>query len=230
MTIPKTNTIKLPKLSSSCSKYSASDDFQKSACTEQKRIIKAKHKCRLCKINALYWQWLLTTCSQYLGLQVGRQWEESSASGCVRPEMHSGAQGHDPQRREETACWLGETGQRSRRVKHYILFDFVVTCKVFLDLHLPITQGTILEVAPFFHRQLNAIEEVQDAMNSHDAILKTLPLIERQGDVAREYLAFLTTMLFNACKSSQVNISLDRLNGIGKHQMIKPREKYLLKN
>ena len=67
-------------------------------------------------------------------------------------------------------------------------------------------------------------------MNSHDAILKTLPLIERQGDVAREYLAFLTTMLFNACKSSQVNISFDRLNGIGKHQMIEPREKYLLKN
>ena len=54
-------------------------------------------------------------------------------------------------------------------------------------------------------RHLNHIEEMQGELNSYGAILKTLPLMERrQGDVSREYLAYMSMLLFNACKSSQV--------------------------
>lgn len=79
--------------------------------------------------------------------------------------------------------------------------------------HGPESQSCDLRNAPcacsekyFAHscRQLGVIEEVQDAMNSYRVVAKTLPLIERQGEVAAEYLAFLAMLLFNACKSSQV--------------------------
>ena len=64
---------------------------------------------------------------------------------------------------------------------------------------------SLLAVHAINYRQLEAIEKVQDAMNAHNAISKTLPMIERTGEVAKEYLTFLTTVLFNACKSSQVS-------------------------
>ena len=60
----------------------------------------------------------------------------------------------------------------------------------------------------FYSRQLLAIEDVQNALNSHGAMLKVLPHLSKPGDdIVREVLAFLAAMLFGGNKSVQVGKS-----------------------
>ncbi|CAL1526674.1 unnamed protein product [Lymnaea stagnalis] len=53
-------------------------------------------------------------------------------------------------------------------------------------------------------KQINRVREVQNAINSHNVILKVLPHLARRSDnIAREVLAFICIMLFNANRDVQ---------------------------
>ena len=57
------------------------------------------------------------------------------------------------------------------------------------------------------NRLLKKIEEVQDALNSYEAILKVLPHLSKTGDdIVREVLAFLTALLFGGNEAVQVHV------------------------
>lgn len=54
-------------------------------------------------------------------------------------------------------------------------------------------------------RQLNHILEVQNAINAHDVINKVLPHLARRNDeIAREVLALIAILLYNANRDVQV--------------------------
>lgn len=57
----------------------------------------------------------------------------------------------------------------------------------------------------FYHRQLAHIKETQTSINAHDVVNKVLPHLARRSDaIAREVLAFISIMLFNANREVQV--------------------------
>ena len=57
-----------------------------------------------------------------------------------------------------------------------------------------LTQSIIVSL---FYRQLKRIEDVQNALNEHGAMLKVLPHLSKNGDlIVREVLSFLAAMLF----------------------------------
>ena len=57
----------------------------------------------------------------------------------------------------------------------------------------------------FLNRQLAHIKDIQTAINAHDVVNKVLPHLARRSDaVAREVLAFVSIMLFNANREVQV--------------------------
>lgn len=57
----------------------------------------------------------------------------------------------------------------------------------------------------YLHRILSLIGIVQESLNDHNAMLKVLPHLSKNGDdIVREVLAFLAAMLFAGNEAVQV--------------------------
>ena len=84
---------------------------------------------------------------------------------------------------------------------HYTDFNILVILCYFVAYFIIYNFGIF-----YYSSQLESIEAIQDHLNTHDAVLKTLSLVERQNDgIVKEYLSFLASMLFNANVKSQVS-------------------------